>query len=508
MAYTKTHTAAQCWTILDGARQGLLRRVENYAKLSIRKVCYPEGYNADTSDEAHDYQSLGAQAVNHISNKLMLAMFAPSRPFAKLQAGSKALATAAKAGLTPGMVEDVLAEGERRAIKELDSREQRPKLFQLMRHLVVAGNALLILEDRGLRVMGVKYYVVKRSIDGTVQELVIREKLKYDELDEDIVSRFRDHYQDGTEVCFYKWIKRIPNGSYTMTQWVDEKKLPKEYDGRWPADKLPYRAVTWDLGDESDYGTGLVEEYVGDFEASSVLSESIVDGAVLGTEYRWLVSPTGQTSVQDMQDSENGDVLPGLPGDVAPTQGGNPKAIEIANVVLDRWERRVARGFLMGSAVIRDAERVTTEEVRLTAQELETAYGGVYSTLAASVQKPVAQWLFKAIKLDLKGADIEINIITGLDALSRNGDLDNFRLAMQDMLSLTTMPPDLSGRIKWEEVTRFVGQGRNIDMARFFLTDAEAADKQQAQAVARAEEAVGTEAGMQAVQQPPQGPQQ
>lgn len=502
MSYRPYATASAAWEACDALRQGLLRRIENYAKLTIPKVCYPEGYNSDSTNESHDYQSIGAQAVNHLSNKLMLAMFAPSRPFAKLQAGAKAAQEAMKGGLTQGQLEDILAEGERKAIKELDSRGQRPKLFQLMRHLVVAGNALLYLEKEGMRVLGVKSYVVKRNIKGEVCHLVIREKVKFDELDKDIKKLYGRYYQDDHTCCFYKWIERQDNGSYTMTQWLDDKRLPKEYNGRWPADSMPYQVITWDLADEADWGTGLVEEYVGDFEALSVLSESVVDGAVLGTEYRWLVSPTGQTSVEDLNNSENGDALPGLPGDVAPTQGGNPNAITVASEVLDKYERRVARGFLMGSAVIRDAERVTQEEVRLTAQELETAYGGVYSTLAASVQKPVAQWLFKAIDINLKGADLNITIITGLDALSRNGDLENLRLALADMTGLAAVPGTLSGRVKWEEIIRFVGQGRNIDLARFFLNDKEFADKVAAQQVDQAAQAVGTEAGMQAVQQP------
>jgi hypothetical protein len=500
-------SASELWTACSGQRTGLLTRVERYAALTIPKVCYPDNFDSDNTDESHDYQSIGAQAVNHLSNKLMLAMFAPSRPFAKLQAGAKAKKQAQDMKMTETQLEGILANGERMAIKELDSRGQRPKLFAVMRHLIVAGNALLVLEARGMRVIGLKKYVVKRNIWGEVMHIGIREEVKYDELDKDIVKLYRKLFADDTKVEFYKWIQREPNGSYSMTQWVNEHKLPKEFNGRWPADKLPYQAVTWDLADESDYGTGLVEEYIGDLEALSTLSESVVDGAVLGTEFRWMVNPTGQTSVEDLNNSENGDALPGLPADVAPTQGGNPIAIQVASETLDKYERRISRGFLMGSAVIRDAERVTQEEVRMTAQELETSYGGVYSTLASSLQKPVARWLFTSIKLDLNGADLEVTIVTGLDALSRNGDLENFRMAMGDMASVVSVPPELSARMKWEEVASFIGQGRNIDLSRFIMTDAEFGQKQQAQAQSRVEETVATETGNAAGAAAVQGPQ-
>lgn len=499
----KANTAAQMWAACDGLRRGMLTRMERYAALTIPKVLLPSGFNHESTDQTHDYQSIGAEAVNHISNKLMLAMFAPSRPFVKLKAGKKAMAEAEAMGVTQTQLDAILAKGERDAIAELDSRGQRPKLFQIMRHLVVTGNVLLVLAKDGIRVIGIRNYVVKRNIAGEVMHIVIREQIKFDELDSKIVDLLgRQHSEDST-VEFFKWVKRERNGAYTMTQWVNGAKLPKEYDGRWPAERCPYQVITWDLADEANYGTGLVEEYIGDLEAISTLSESVVDGAVQGTEYRWMVNPTGMTSVDDLNNSENGDALPGMPEDVKATQGGNPEAINVASAVLDKYERRVSRGFLMGSAVIRDAERVTQEEVRLTAQELETAYGGVYATLAASLQAPVARWLFDSIDIDLKGADLDVTIITGLDALSRNGDLENFRAAMGDMAAIVTVPPELSARIKWEEIAAFVGQGRNIDLARFLLTDKEFAEKQASMQADSVAQDVITQGGIAAATQEP-----
>ena len=208
-------SASELWTACSGQRTGLLTRVERYAALTIPKVCYPDNHDSDNTDESHDYQSIGAQAVNHLSNKLMLAMFAPSRPFAKLQAGKKAKQQADAMKLTETQLEGILANGERQAIKELDSRGQRPKLFAVMRHLVVTGNALLVLEKRGMRVIGLMKYVVKRNIWGEVMHICIRECVKFDELDKDIIKLYRRMFHDDTKVEFYKWIKREENGSYS-----------------------------------------------------------------------------------------------------------------------------------------------------------------------------------------------------------------------------------------------------------------------------------------------------
>lgn len=498
MAYKES--ASSVFSSLEGMRTGLLSRVERYAALTIPKVLLPQGFNHDSSNQSHDYQSIGAQAVNHVVNKLMLALFAPTRPFIKLMIGKKTKAQLAKINMTETQLDAVLAQGERDAVRELDIRAQRPRLYQTLRHLVVAGNTLLFFADKGMRVIGLRNFVVKRNISGDLHCLVIREKVKFDELDPKIVELLTGRFTEDTVVEFYKWIERQPNGSYTMTQWINEIQLPLEYDGKWPEEKLPYRVLTWDLADEADYGTGLVEEYIGDFEALSSLAEAVVDGAVMGTEYRWMVNPTGMTSVQDVQASNNGDVLPGLATDLVPTQGGNPEAIRMAQMIMQDYEKRVSRGFLMGSAVIRDAERVTQEEVRLTANELETAFGGVYSTLAAGLQLPVANWLFDRIGLPVLGTDLRVTVVTGLDALSRNGDLDNFRLAMQDMAALANVPESLLARMKTQEIASFVGQGRGVDLARFMMTDAEFdAVQQQAQA-SRAAETISTQAGVTAAQ--------
>lgn len=494
------NSASQAWSALDGIRRSMLTRIERYAALTIPKVCLPDGYDQLTTDETHDYQSLGAQAVNHLSNKLMLSMFAPSRPFLKLVPGKKTKAKIQQMGASPVELDQILASGEREAIAALDRTGQRPKLFSVMRHLIVAGNVCLDLSKQSMRALALRNFVVKRDIEGDVKMAVIHECLRFDELDPEVQKILQRRYSPETKVDFYKWINRNDNGAYTLSQWVNETRLPKPFDGRYPKNKLPYLFLTWDLGDEADYGTSLVEEYAGDLEALSTLSESIVDGAVLGTEYRWLVNPNGTTQVEDLQNSKNGDALPGVPTDIAPSQGGNPSAITVAEKVLDRYERRVARGFLMGSAVIRDAERVTTEEVRLTAQELETAYGGVYSTLATSLQKPVGEWLFKQIDLDLKGTDIDLTVVTGLDALSRNGDLENLRLALADLGGFATLPEALLVRLDFDAIAAFVGQGRNIDLLKFLKSSEQTQDDQATQAAARVEETAATAAAEAAAQ--------
>jgi hypothetical protein len=501
-------TASQVWTRLDGVKQPLMRRIERYAALTIPKVCLPPGYNPESTDETHDYQSLGAQAVNHVVNKLMLALFAPSRPFMRVQLNKQYEKKLAAQGLDLSALQPVFAEKEMEAVRELDARAQRPKLYQLMRHLVVTGNVLMCLDDKEIRTIGIRYFCVKRDIRGRLHTLIIRERVKFNELDQQAQAACYGRHKDDDEVDFYKLFYRQPTGDYTMSQWVNETRLPtRPFDGKWPEEKFPYRVLTWDLADESDYATGLVEEYSGDLEALSILSESVVDGGVLGAEVKYLVDPAGMTTADDLNNSKNGDALPGKASDVEAVTAGNHDAIRVGIEISTKYEQRIARGFLLQSAVTRDAERVTAEEVRLTAQELETAFGGVYSTLAPSVQKPIALWLLKAIDLELNGTQLEVTIITGLDALSRNGDLENLRAALGDLAQFAMLPPMIQARINFDKVAAFVGQGRGVNLTQFLKSEAQFQQEQVQAANQRVNEAGATAGAETSAQVQAQGPQ-
>lgn len=502
--YLFGESADAVWSRLDGKKRPLLTRCENYASLTIPKVCLPEGFDPESTDQTHDYQSIGAQAVNNVVNKLMLSMFAPSRPFFKM--GLKDQSQMSRRIKENGMdvdVQTILSGMERKAVAAFESSGQRPKLFQGLRHLVVTGNVLLILDKPAIRVMGIRYYNVKRTADGRVHTLVIRERVKFNELDLEVQQAVMGYNSPEGEVEHYKLICLLPSGNYHMTQWVGSQKLPMKFDGKWTPEKLPYRVLAWDLADESDYGTGLVEEYVADLEAASVLSEAVVNGGVLGAEYRWLVNPTGMTTADDFNVSKNGDALAGREEDIKATQGGNPEAIKVAQAVLDVYEKRIGRGFLVGSAVVRASERTTAEEVRLTANELETSFGGVYSTLAPTIQLPMSHWLIAKIDTRILGSSIEITIVTGLDALSRNGDLENLRLALSDMAQLTQAPESLQERIDWDVMWKFVCQGRGVDITQNFLLTQDQVNKNRAaQAQVQANANVSQAAGEAAVQNP------
>lgn len=480
---THAKKASARWGQLDGKRRGFITRCERYAELTLPKLCTPSGYNQNSQELSHDYQSVGAQAVNHLANKLMLALFAPSRPFFRLDPSIKMLAEMEELGVNKNDLASMLAQGEKAAVRSLDRMALRPKLYEAVKNLIVLGNVLLELQEDTARVIGIKRYCTRRSSSGKLLELLIMDTVEYNELEENVRDEchrkgFRPRKDE--EVQHYRWIRLQPSGDYKMTQAVNTVDLSEEFDGKWSEQAMPYRVLTWDLGDDANYGTGLVEDYKGDFAGLSMLSTAQIQAAILSSEFRWLVNPGGHTKPEDFRDSENGAAIPGVQGDVSLVQSGKSADLQVIQSVGQDYIARIGRGFLLGSVITRDAERVTAEEIRMQAQELETSLGGAYSRLAVDFQMPMAYWLLDIIKMSIAGSDIKPSIVTGMDALSRGGDLENMKLFLADCAALGAIPEIILARMKIDAVVTAFATGRGLGPGDYIKSEGEVAQEQQA----------------------------
>jgi len=143
----------------------------------------------------------------------------------------------------------------------------------------------------------------------------------------------------------------------------------------------------------------------------------------------------------------------------------------------------------------------------MLANELETSNGGVYSRLALQWQVPTANILLDQIEFDGDRWDIRPNIITGMDSLSRQGEMDSLRLFISDLAMLEAVPEDIRAGIDPLKFMAFCGTARQIEYNKFLMTEAQMQQNQMQQQQAlveqeqmKAQGAVAAEAGKAAVQ--------
>lgn len=440
MSYTPPVSAQGRYSALLSERDPFLRRAEEAAKLTIPSLLPPEGHNG-TAKLPQPYQSVSARGVNSLAAKVLLALFPPGSSFFRLSLDDKVLEDLAVAmdgdeqAVQEGRaaLEAGLGKMERAVLTRLEQVGARAPLHDCIRHLLVCGNVLLQILDRGkVRCHYLNQYVVKRDPEGTASEIVLKELFSRATLPAsvlEIVERAEQESEDksvANTIEVYTQIRLADNKWYAH-QEVMGIKIPGT-EGEYPKDKCPWIPLRFSRIEGESYGRGMVEEYIGDVRSLEALSQSIVEFAGIAATIRFLVNPAGVTKADRLARARNGAFVPGDPKDVTALGLEKFADFRVVKETADNIEKRLAECFLLGSAAVRDAERVTAEEIRLIASELEQALGGFYSVLAQELQLPMVARLLHIMTEDgtlpkLPEKAVTPSIVTGLEALGRGGDL-------------------------------------------------------------------------------------
>ena len=186
--------------------------------------------------------------------------------------------------------------------------------------------------------------------------------------------------------------------------------------------------LRWAKIDGEDYGRGYIEEYLGDLSTMEDLTKALVEFAAMASRVLFFVNPNGTTNIQKLQSAANGDYLVGdAARDITNLQVEKYNDFRVVKDLLSTIEQRLGYAFLLNTSVQRAGERVTAEEIRFMARELEDALGGVYTIQSQDLQLPLTKVVIAQLErlgeLPELPPDIVPAIVTGIDALGRGQDL-------------------------------------------------------------------------------------
>lgn len=501
-------TPSQRWEQLEPVKQPFMSRAERYAQWTLPYVFPQADYTGDLEIDS-DWDSIGAQAVNHLANKIMLALFAPARPFFRMDADDEGMADLVeKFQVDEVKIKLMFSRAEKEAMRRLVQKGGRTALFQLVKSLIITGNGMLYLPEGKRAVMySLRDYCVQRSQDGSITEIVIKEETVFGGLDKEVqdeVLQSGGHHEPTSDVELWTWIKLNDEGKFEVSQYAKEVEITTQATrGVYKRDALPWVPATWNLQRGMNYATGHVEDYSGEFHTIEVLNQSLIEGAAVACELKFLVNPNGVADVEELNNAEQGDYVWGASDDVTTMNVQKQQDWSTVQALLSPAEQRIGRGFLMNSAVTRDAERVTATEIQIQAVELETALGGTYSHLAETVQTPVAWNVLAELDLDtLKG--VTPLIVTGMDSLSRGSEHEQFMLWMQDLGILNTIPEDVRAITQLDSLMSKMATGRGVDYEDIIKSKEQQQADQQAQ-LEQQQQLIQAEAQAKGqAQQPPQ----
>lgn len=481
--------AAALYTTLSAARQTVLDRARKASALTIPGLIPEEGQNEHSSFD-QPYQSLGARCVSHLSSALLLALFPPNLPFFRLSVDEN---TAASLGEDLGKVNGQLSILGRTVYSLMEGAGLRPTMIEALRHLVVAGNVLVFAPDGGktARLFRIDQFVIRRDATGALQQAVIRERVYPTALEESVRVAAGISPEANNELIDLHTIILRDGDTVTWRQEVKDIVIPSSA-GSAPADASPWIALRWLTVPGSDYGRSHVTEYIGDFLSLEDLYKAMVQFAAVAARIIHLVDPNSGIDIEELAEAQTGDFIHGLADRVKTLSLDKYNDWSVMADLAERLEQRLSAAFLLRTGVTRDAERVTAEEVRLVAQELENILGGTYTVLSGELQLPlVRRYLHIGARLNRVPElpkTVSPAVVTGFDALGRAHGTNRLRAWIADMTAALG-PAVVSSILNAEELARRFGDGHGVDGLDDLIKSAEqqAQEAQAAQAASLAE---------------------
>jgi len=475
--------AKERWDALVGAREGPLSRARESSVLTIPDLIPPDGHTEDSTLPT-PYQSLGARGVNNISSRLFMTIMPAGASMFRFRMEEDVEEQLSE---SKAEVEEALAGMENKVLTALEASNLRTTLNEVLKHLVVGGNTLLYMPDdlEAMRIFRLDQFVTLRDGSGKPIEAVIREKVSPVTLDEatkmavGIPADKKDDVEVYTHIK-WKWAdKRL-----TYYQEINGTIVP-ESEGFDPIDKPSYIPLRWTAVAGESYGRSMVSEYLGDLLSLEGINKSIVDFTAAAAKIVFLLRPNGTTKAKDLAKADSGAFVTGSVDDVSVLQLEKYADFRVAKEQAEELTLRLSNAFLLRSGTVRQAERVTAEEIREMAQELEDVLGGVYTFLTRELQLPIVRRVIhileKSNKLPkLPEGSTSITIVTGFEALGRNQTVNRLRRWLSDAAALLG-PEALLRRINDGEVIKRLGTGHGVeDLKGLLKTDEEIEQAEQA----------------------------
>ena len=429
-------TAEARYHQLEQARQSYLDRARDCSELTIPSLIPPDRHN-ETSDLYQPFQGIGARGVNNLASKLSLALMPPNSPFFRFLVEPYTLKQNFPDETARTEIEKQLGEYERAVMSEIETSGDRVAVHEALKHLIVGGNVLLHIGADKTRVIHLDSYVVSRAPNGDVLEIVIVEHVSPNVLDKTTASKIEGKLEgDEKTVEVYTHIER-KNDIFTVYQETKGVVLAGSR-GKYKVNAVPFLPLRFSRIDGEDYGRGFVEELFGDLRSLEGLSQAIVEGAAAAAKVLFMVNPNGTTRMRSIAQAENTAIIEGNRSDVSVLQMEKFNDFRVAYQAMGGIEERLSQQFMLQSSVQRNGERVTAEEIRYLAGELEDTLSGIYSILSQEFQLPYINRkidvLTKAKKLPkLPESIVKPTIVTGMEALGRGHDLRKLDLFVQGM---------------------------------------------------------------------------
>jgi hypothetical protein len=481
-------TVAGRWSTEDGQRQHSLDRGRAVSALTLPHILPPQGHNEHT-ELPTPYNDMGARIMNNLANKLFLTLFPVSTPFFQFKVSDAVINQAVDSGNTGARqeIEKKLRQEEQVVQSDLEVSAIRPALYEVMRDLLITGDVLFHLPAKGApNVYHIDQYVVRRSRNGTPLSIILKQSLDLEELEPAWVLALTEEgkikeLEDGQDRQQFEMYTEIWLDADWYREYSFIEGIPLDgTEGKYKKDESAWLALRWTGKAGENYGRSYGYEYYGMLKGLEGYHKAIREHSGIASKTIGFLSRSSRIDLNALIKAPNGSVFHGEKDELWFPEVGKYNDMRVVETMIQRYSESLSRAFLVVST--RDAERVTAEEIRLNAQELETALGGAYSLLSKTLQEPLLRREIARLRSEGKlvkfpDKTVEPKVIVGLEGLGKGSDLEKLRqvgLIVGELSQVAPAIPKLNINGTIDSVFNWVG----LDPAGILYTDEEVAQNQ------------------------------
>lgn len=406
------------------------------------KVTIPSLY-VDPKQKSQTYttpvQATGARCVNSYANALLLAVLPPNITPLTLRpnpADSESLME--EAGIQKGELESALAEVERAVMDEIESAAQvRTVLAEGFKHTAAIGSWLIYVPDEGpSKLYPLTTFVNDRDGLGNVLEIITLDKIAIQLLPDDArnaimakVSETERTKKLAEDAELYTHVYRDETNQNWLCYQEVEGVVIQGSEGSFPIDACPWIPVALPRPTTEDYARPAVEDFRGEFESLEALRKAIRKGAAAAAKILWFLKPTSIMKPTQITQAESGAVIRGVRSDIEALTLDKFQDMNFVKQEADGLARNLELAFGVGTAIQRQGERVTKEEIVYLVRTLEDSRAGIYSAVGEGVMLPIFRRILDRMQRsgaipELPKGLIKPRITVGTAALGRGHDFE------------------------------------------------------------------------------------
>ena len=437
---------------LDALRSSKLERARYCSSLTVPSILPPEGWT-EQDQLPQPYSSTAARGVTAMASRMLSALLPLNdSPFFRFELST---------GMEPEpQVDSYLSNLSYQVYNNLSGGILRETIYQLLQHLIVIGDVMVIMEDdMNYRIIRIDRFVVRRNVYGDVEEVIYKE---YESMPEEMnnaemfTSSLDMDNRQGYRPLYTKMCKE---GNVWVSK-TEDKEGNTINSGEFTVP--PFVVLRWSGIPGENYGRSHCEDLIGDIKTLEGFTEGLINGITASSIFWMAVDPTGMAEIDDINGTPTGGWIGARPNEVhvvSPATTMNPQ-ISSTQSGVNILRQEIGRAFLLDSASIPQGERVTATAVRMIGQELEHVLGGAFSAIARDLMQPiVSRTVFLMISegdVDQRLAEmfsieeglLNVEIVTGLQALRRDSDLQKL-MQMGEMVR--NLPEPAAAMFRWDE---------------------------------------------------------